>query len=1148
MERFAINILHQKIQNICRLCGVDNPDKLPIIDEDEVICLDDDETSLVKKIEECVGLKVYKNDQMPQQICTLCIDKVNDFYEYRSMCAATNIQTRTILNLPIVEPTSVLIKAEPTEVPATVSEPPVTSSDSKTNVKRGAKTRARKNDDVDTKDFLGVSTEKRIKTEHACQYCNNVFDTSSDLERHLVLKHTPLIRKYGCGTCCELFDTATEYKDHNLWHKLTRTPYYCFRCKRKFVKSGTLNKHLLLNACSRVGRKSKITLVPDLRCKLCNKVFKTQNLYEWHGCFLRARSNCPKCGKYFLKKNLLTRHYMAYCIASLPALDPSLLVKEEPIPPISDGLGALVSPTAAMGKEVRRRGRPPGPVAQNRMLEEMKEESTELPFPPLLDLPELKLENTSVDGNQSGQTPDAGNAEGESRKRSKVTFEQEADRINSLLRTGAEVNENSDLAEISSMLTSVNEAIATISNVRKKKKNKHLATSSVAEKKSATPTVGAEPPMVMLSMANIKPEVCENSSLPQEALAAPMEVNEQNDSNTITTNMDGNEDVESNVDNAEGTNEEDDFAGYDDNETNENMDRDDSGPEIDETTCSANDNQGEAVPSNSQVEETTGDATETLSPRVQVKQEPIAYHSESEADAGDYEMAMSCLAIKQENIEEDSATVRNAAVDAPRQSVRKNPQNGSSSYQALRIKIKKEKGLLNATVVGQEPDPIETPPAPDATEPPERCTVVSKQQKKPTKKANAPNHFKIRPMRMRPAPIEETEEVIIKQERLDSDGYPDHNQEHEKDDAPQAQEEPFGGVCVKQEPLDSLSVHSNLDHSIPNRSSHELNADEDNDEPEIAFDGIRIKRERNEERAMTMWPAAASNGIGDEQMPTPGNVVNEAEHARSGIHKRPVGSSSASGSAGSANRKSSKRINPFALLKQKSLAMANAPELLPSEQSDPNVDKLSLPVIAQVASIDPDDRLMESSDSNSFDGPVAGNKAAYTPTQASEENEPNKEIQATSAASDTALLESSLSGTKSTTVENVVAQRVFTELRIASVTTVQEQVALAGETSGDVSAEVGSTTGLNPTLKVTTMEPTLPDSTENCITSKVHDSTLPGVVDEHTACSLEDVVMEPVEPVIEPSERSSEKQDGKPIKQLFLKTCINRLRVLMQAS
>lgn len=44
--------------------------------------------------------QVLKNDKMPQSICQLCYDKINDFYEYREMCAATNVQTRKLLGLP----------------------------------------------------------------------------------------------------------------------------------------------------------------------------------------------------------------------------------------------------------------------------------------------------------------------------------------------------------------------------------------------------------------------------------------------------------------------------------------------------------------------------------------------------------------------------------------------------------------------------------------------------------------------------------------------------------------------------------------------------------------------------------------------------------------------------------------------------------------------------------------------------------------------------------------------------------------------------------------------------------------------------------------------------------------------------------------
>lgn len=36
---------------------------------------------------------------MPQTMCCLCVDKINDFYEFREMCYATNVQTRKLLGL-----------------------------------------------------------------------------------------------------------------------------------------------------------------------------------------------------------------------------------------------------------------------------------------------------------------------------------------------------------------------------------------------------------------------------------------------------------------------------------------------------------------------------------------------------------------------------------------------------------------------------------------------------------------------------------------------------------------------------------------------------------------------------------------------------------------------------------------------------------------------------------------------------------------------------------------------------------------------------------------------------------------------------------------------------------------------------------------
>lgn len=72
--------------------------------------------------------QITKDDRMPQTMCTLCVDKVNDFYEFREMCYATYEQTRKLLGLknvvkkPVVEPKPKLeVKEEIPVVPPPAS-------------------------------------------------------------------------------------------------------------------------------------------------------------------------------------------------------------------------------------------------------------------------------------------------------------------------------------------------------------------------------------------------------------------------------------------------------------------------------------------------------------------------------------------------------------------------------------------------------------------------------------------------------------------------------------------------------------------------------------------------------------------------------------------------------------------------------------------------------------------------------------------------------------------------------------------------------------------------------------------------------------------------------------------------------------------
>ncbi|KAL0858325.1 hypothetical protein ABMA27_012220 [Loxostege sticticalis] len=87
-----------EIYRACRLCGAGAGYKMPIIQN--VVDLDTSGIELTQKIRDCVQIEVHPDDKMPPLICELCVDKVNDFYEFVELCQRTNKRTRMRLGLP----------------------------------------------------------------------------------------------------------------------------------------------------------------------------------------------------------------------------------------------------------------------------------------------------------------------------------------------------------------------------------------------------------------------------------------------------------------------------------------------------------------------------------------------------------------------------------------------------------------------------------------------------------------------------------------------------------------------------------------------------------------------------------------------------------------------------------------------------------------------------------------------------------------------------------------------------------------------------------------------------------------------------------------------------------------------------------------
>ncbi|CAO1428120.1 unnamed protein product [Diamesa serratosioi] len=304
MERFA-KILsgRRKVVNfdsICRCCGMVNDERCLILEQN------DDDVPLKEKISDMIGIAVHRTDQMPQNICMMCMDKISDFYEFRLMVLNTEQQTRDALGLSMKP--SAPIKKENSwnpSIPLFDDENLLVEVQS-TTIKSGPASKKKK---ASPMPVALAPPPKKSKKDISCTICVDLhYSYLSDLTDHQIKDHLPSIARYACGSCRETFETLSEQKIHDSWHSKEKILYECFICSETYVKPKLYAKHMTNYSCP--GKEKLEVLVTDIKCFQCRKKFITQSLFEWHGCFLKNKGNCSKCGKYYIKKKLLFAHYV----------------------------------------------------------------------------------------------------------------------------------------------------------------------------------------------------------------------------------------------------------------------------------------------------------------------------------------------------------------------------------------------------------------------------------------------------------------------------------------------------------------------------------------------------------------------------------------------------------------------------------------------------------------------------------------------------------------------------------------------------------------------------------------------------------------------------------------------------------------------
>lgn len=119
------------------------------------------------------------------------------------------------------------------------------------------------------------------------------------------LNHSPNIAAFGCSSCVEQFATVEDNTAHHEWHRMFNILYKCNLCSASFEKCITFQRHV--TACKNATFHS-IPVIDNIYCDICHLEFETQNLFDWHDCFIKNNAPCSKCGRVFIKKMILFKH------------------------------------------------------------------------------------------------------------------------------------------------------------------------------------------------------------------------------------------------------------------------------------------------------------------------------------------------------------------------------------------------------------------------------------------------------------------------------------------------------------------------------------------------------------------------------------------------------------------------------------------------------------------------------------------------------------------------------------------------------------------------------------------------------------------------------------------------------------------------
>ncbi|KAJ3644771.1 hypothetical protein Zmor_022476 [Zophobas morio] len=317
-------------QNMCRICGQIN-------ETCHLIFSKNPPTDIEDKIKKCLKLELFKDDYKPKQVCNPCLLKLDDFYQFLTICHATDQKFESILmnrqdwgNDTILDYTqqkmSVIVTAKPTleqldcneidlykESVLPLENCSINEHEMLEIVENASYTNLQENLDYlnggygmkKYGDFYQESTVLRHSSNYQSQdscssnvainySCQNV---NPDLYQNPDLNYTNVGLDYSNYSARENIEPfATTYVEKQTERRADKV-FPCPHCDKKFKRRVTLNAHIAVH-----------TKIRPYVCDVCKKTYATKCDLTNHQKIHTDRNKCKFCSSSFPAPSKLQRH------------------------------------------------------------------------------------------------------------------------------------------------------------------------------------------------------------------------------------------------------------------------------------------------------------------------------------------------------------------------------------------------------------------------------------------------------------------------------------------------------------------------------------------------------------------------------------------------------------------------------------------------------------------------------------------------------------------------------------------------------------------------------------------------------------------------------------------------------------------------